>query len=62
MKKDERVDLLKKIIILRLIDTANDVEIKIQDDQSINLKSMMGLIWNHDENTIDQHLFELAKV
>jgi hypothetical protein len=62
LKKDERVDLLKKFIILRLIDNANDVEIKIDDDHSINLKSMMGLIWNHDENTIDQHLFELSKV
>ena len=31
-------------------------------DHSINLNSIMGLIWNHDEKTIDQHLFELAKV
>ena len=62
LKKDERVDLLKKFIIYHLIDKANEVEIKIDDDHSINLKSIMGLIWNHDEKTIDQHLFELAKV
>ncbi|MFY7669194.1 MAG: hypothetical protein ACOVQG_10640, partial [Crocinitomicaceae bacterium] len=62
LKKDERVDLLKKFIIYHLIDKANEVEIKIDDDHSINLNSIMGLIWNHDEKTIDQHLFELAKV
>ena len=53
---------LKKFIIYHLIDKANEVEIKIDDDHSINLKSIMGLIWNHDEKSIDQHLFELAKV
>ena len=62
LKKDERVDLLKKFIIHHLIDKANNVEIKIEDHHSINLKSIIGLIWNHDEKTIDQHLFELAKV
>jgi hypothetical protein len=62
LKKDERVELLKKFIIHHLIDNANNVEIKIEDHHSINLKSIMGLIWNHDQKTIDQHLSELAKV
>jgi hypothetical protein len=62
IKKDERVELLKKFINVCLIDKVIDVEIKIDNDLRVNLKSIMRLIWNQDENTIDQHLFELSKV